>query len=86
VGGDREEQMELKDFKEFIRNKRRNEFLKLKQTQKYADNPQGYDEMYVDVNDEVMSGLQERRTIWSPSLHRDSDESIGTFLRTDDDR
>ena len=58
---DREEQMELKDFKEFIRNKRRNEFLQLKQTQKYADNPQGYDEMYADVNDEVMSGLQERK-------------------------
>ena len=52
--------MELKDFKEFIRNKRRNEVLRVKQTQKYADNPQGYDEMYADVNDEVMSGLQER--------------------------
>jgi len=52
--------MELKDFKEFIRNKRRNEFLQLKQTKKYGDNPQGYDEMYADVNDEVMSGLHEK--------------------------
>jgi len=51
--------MELKDFKEFIRNKRRNEFLKLKQTKKYQDDQQGYDLMYKDVNDEVMSGLQE---------------------------
>lgn len=51
--------MDLKDFKEFIRNKRRNEFLKLKQTKKYQDAQQGYDLMYKDVNDEVMSGLQE---------------------------
>jgi hypothetical protein len=53
--------MDLKSFREFMWNKRRNEFLRVKQTQKYADNPQGYDEMYADVNDEVMSGLQERR-------------------------
>jgi len=51
--------MDLKDFKEFIRNKRRNEFLKLKQTKKYQDAQQGYDLMYKDVNDEVMNGLQE---------------------------
>jgi len=51
--------MDLKDFKEFIRNKRRNEFLKLKQTKKYQDAQQGYDLMYKDVNDEVMDGLQE---------------------------
>jgi len=64
--------MELKDFKEFIRNKRRNEFLRLKQTKKYADNPQGYDEMYADVNDEVMSRLVEsnprRRAVHTVSL------------------
>ena len=69
---DWEEQMELKDFKEFIRNKRRNEFLRLKQTKKYADNPQGYDEMYADVNDEVMSRLVEsnprRRAVHTVSL------------------
>jgi hypothetical protein len=78
--------MELKDFKEFIRNKRRNEFLRVKQTKKYSDNPQGYDEMYADVNDEVMSGLVERRTKWSPSSHRHSDESSGIVSRTDDGR
>ena len=58
---DRKEQMELKDFKEFIRNKRRNEFLRLKQTKKYSDNPEGWDAMYADVNDEVTSGLVESR-------------------------
>lgn len=51
--------MDLKDFKEFVQNKRRNEFLRVKQTKKYATDPQGYDRMYADVNDEVMSGLQE---------------------------
>jgi len=62
VDRDREEQMELKDFKEFIRNKRRNEFLRLKQTKKYADSPEGWDAMYADVNDEVMSGLVESKS------------------------
>jgi len=51
--------MDLIDFKEFTRNKRRNEFLRLKQTKKYQNDPQGYDDMYADVNDGVMSGLQE---------------------------
>jgi len=64
--------MDLKDFKEFIRNKRRNEFLRVKQTQKYADNPEGWDAMYADVNDAVMSGLVEsksrRRFVQTDSL------------------
>jgi len=51
--------MDLIDFKEFIRNKRRNEFLRLKQTKKYQNDPQGYDLMYKDVNDEVINGLRE---------------------------
>ena len=55
--------MELKDFKEFIRNKRRNEFLRVKQTQKYSENPEGWDAVYADVNDEVMSGLYEEHTL-----------------------
>jgi len=64
--------MDLIDFKEFIRNKRRNEFLRLKQTKKYKNDPQGYDLMYKDVNDEAMSGLVEsqprRRFVQTVSL------------------
>ena len=51
----------LASFREFVRNLRRNEFLKLKQTQAYQDDPIAWDERFSDVNDVAYSGLTEKR-------------------------
>ncbi len=52
--------MDLKSFREFTRNKRRNEYLKLKHTEKYKNDPEPWEMIYNDVNDTAMSGLTER--------------------------
>lgn len=56
----REEQKDLASFREFVRNKRRNQFLRLKQTEKYSQDPERYDREFADVNDEATNGLIEK--------------------------
>ena len=51
----------LASFREFVRNLRRNEFLKVKQTQAYQDDPIAWDDRFADVNDVAFSGLTEKR-------------------------
>jgi hypothetical protein len=52
--------MDLKSFREFMWNKRRNEYLKLKYTEKYKNDPEPWETTYKDVNDTAVSGLIER--------------------------
>jgi hypothetical protein len=52
--------MDLKSFREFMWNKRRNEYLKLKHTEKYKNDPEPWETTYKDVNDTAVSGLTER--------------------------
>jgi hypothetical protein len=49
----------LPRFREFVRNLRRNEYLKIQQTQAYAEDPETWDEIFADVNDVAYSGLSE---------------------------
>jgi hypothetical protein len=53
--------MDLKSFREFMWNKRRNEYLKLKYTDRYKKNPDWWEELYQDVNDTTASGLNDER-------------------------
>ena len=53
--------MDLKSFREFMWNKRRNEYLKLKHTEKYKNDPEPWETTYKDVNDTAVSGLTERK-------------------------
>jgi hypothetical protein len=41
-------------------NKRRNEYLRIKHTEKYQQDPAPWEELYQDVNDAAVSGLVER--------------------------
>jgi hypothetical protein len=52
--------MDLKSFREFMWNKRRNEYLKLKHTEKYKNDPEPWETIYKDVSDTAVSGLTER--------------------------
>ena len=52
--------MDLKSFREFTWNKRRNEYLRIKHTEKYQRDPEPWEELYRDVNDTAVSGLVER--------------------------
>ncbi len=49
----------LPRFREFVRNLRRNEYLKIQQTQAYAEDPETWDDIFADVNDVAYSGLSE---------------------------
>ena len=49
----------LPRFREFVKNLRRNEYLKIQQTQTYANDPETWDEIFADVNDVAYSGLSE---------------------------
>ncbi len=49
----------LPRFREFVKNLRRNEYLKIQQTQAYAEDPETWDEIFADVNDVAYSGLSE---------------------------
>lgn len=60
MGGDWEEQMGLKSFKEFMWNKRRNEYLRLKHTAQYRRDPEHWEMIYKDVSDTAVNGLTER--------------------------
>ena len=53
--------MDLKSFREFMWNKRRNDYLKLKQTEKYKNDPEPWETIYKDVNDTAVSGLIDER-------------------------
>jgi hypothetical protein len=50
----------LPRFKEFVRNLRRNEYLKIQQTQAYDEDPETWEERFSDVNDVAYSSLNER--------------------------
>jgi len=52
--------MELKSFREFMWNKRRNEYLRLKYTERYQRDPEPWEAIYKDVSDTAVSGLTER--------------------------
>ena len=52
--------MDLKSFREFMWNKRRNEYLKLKYTERYQNDPEPWETIYKDVSDTAVSGLTER--------------------------
>ena len=52
--------MDLKSFREFMWNKRRNEYLRLKYTEKYQNDPEPWEAIYKDVSDTAVSGLTER--------------------------
>jgi hypothetical protein len=52
--------MDLKSFREFMWNKRRNEYLKLKYTERYQNDPEPWEAIYKDVSDTAVSGLTER--------------------------
>ncbi len=49
----------LPRFREFVKNLRRNEYLKIQQTEAYAEDPETWDEIFADVNDVAYSGLIE---------------------------
>jgi len=49
----------LPRFREFVKNLRRNEHLKIQQTQAYAEDPETWDAIFADVNDVAYSGLIE---------------------------
>jgi hypothetical protein len=49
----------LPRFREFVTNLRRNEYLKIRQTQAYAEDPETWDEIFADVNDVAYSSLSE---------------------------
>lgn len=51
--------MDLKSFREFVWNKRRNEYLRLKYTERYQIDPEPWEAIYKDVNDTTVSGLTE---------------------------
>jgi hypothetical protein len=74
--------MDLKSFREFMWNKRRNEYLKLKYTERYKNDPEPWETIYKDVNDTAVGVLTERAVvIASPQLHDstgvDCKQSIG---------
>jgi hypothetical protein len=52
--------MDLKSFREFMWNKRRNEYLRLKYTERYQNDPEPWETIYKDVSDTAVSGLTER--------------------------
>ena len=52
--------MDLKSFREFMWNKRRNEYLRLKHTARYQNDPEPWEVIYKDVSDTAVSGLTER--------------------------
>jgi len=51
--------MDLKSFREFMWNKRRNEYLRLKYTERYQNDPEPWEMIYKDVSDTAVSGLTE---------------------------
>jgi hypothetical protein len=55
--------MDLKSFREFMWNKRRNEYLRLKYTERYQNDPEPWETIYKDVNDTAVSGLTEREVL-----------------------
>jgi len=46
-------------FKDVIRKKRRNEYLRLKHTERYRKDPEPWETIYKDVRDTAVSGLTE---------------------------
>ena len=52
--------MDLASFREFMWNKRRNEYLRLKYTERYQNDPEPWEAIYKDVNDTAVSGLTEK--------------------------
>jgi hypothetical protein len=52
--------MDLKSFREFMWNKRRNEYLRLKYTERYQNDPEPWEMIYKDVSDTAVSGLTEK--------------------------
>ena len=54
--------MDLMSFREFMWNKRRNEYLRLKYTERYQQDPEPWETIYKDVSDTAVSGLTERVT------------------------
>jgi hypothetical protein len=44
-------------------NKRRNEYLKLKHTEKYKNDPEPWETIYKDVSDTAVSGLIDERRL-----------------------
>ena len=51
--------MDLKSFREFMWNKRRNEYLRLKYTERYQNDPEPWEAIYKDVSDTAASGITE---------------------------
>ena len=51
--------MDLKSFREFMWNKRRNEYLKLKYTERYQNDPEPWETIYKNVSDTAVIGLTE---------------------------
>jgi len=49
----------LKSFREFMWNKRRNEYLRLKYTERYQNDPEPWEAIYKDVSYTAVSGLTE---------------------------
>jgi hypothetical protein len=52
--------MDLKSFREFMWNKRRNEYLKLKYTERHQNASEPWETIYKDVSDTAVTGLTER--------------------------
>ena len=52
--------MDLKSFREFMWNKRRNEYLTLRSTERCQNDPEPWEAIYKDVSDTAVSGLTER--------------------------
>jgi len=81
--------MELKSFREFMWNKRRNEYLRLKYTERYQRDPEPWEAIYKDVSDTAVSGLTEkdaepydcRTRKYNPFIVKRSKRS-GRFVRT----
>lgn len=51
--------MDLKSFHEFMKNKRRNEYLRLRYTERYQNDPEPWEAIYKDASDTAVSGLVE---------------------------
>jgi hypothetical protein len=52
--------MDLKSFREFMWNTRRNVYLRLKYTERYQNDPEPWETIYKDVSDTAVSGLAEQ--------------------------
>jgi len=81
VDRDWEKQMDLKSFREFMWNRRRNEYLRLKYTERYQNDPEPWETIYKDVNDTAVSGLTENTESFD---HREATQAaFGLMVRAE---